>query len=78
MAPVEAGFRELGFNDWQPPGEFDDAHSIWYTDRNVTNSFPASGVEVFDQVDESSFWFAHRNHIIERLMRRHDLSLIHI
>ena len=74
MAPTEAGFKDLEFAAWQPPGEFDAAQAIWYTDRNVTNSFPASGVDVFDQVDESSFWFAHRNHMIEKLIQRHGLT----
>lgn len=74
VAPTEVGFQDLAIDDWHPPGEFDASHAIWYTDRNVTNSFPASGVDVFDQVDESSFWFEHRNRVIEQLLRRHNLN----
>jgi len=71
--PTQAGFKELEFAGWHPPGEFDDDLAIWFTNRNVTNGFPASGVAVFDQVDESSFWFAHRNKMIEQLLLRHNL-----
>lgn len=74
MAPTQAGFKDLGFDAWHPPGQFDSTQAVWYTDRDVTNSFPESGVEVFDQVAESSFWFAHRNRVIHELIQRHGLS----
>lgn len=74
MTTTDAAVAELNFEGWTPPGAYDDANAVWYTDRNVTNSFPDSGVEVFDQVDESSFWFAHRNQMIEQMLRRNDIS----
>lgn len=71
MKPSAIDYQRLGFEGWLPPGTFDSRLGTWLTGADVSNTFPDSGVEVFDSVDETSFWFDHRNQVIEQFLRRY-------
>jgi len=60
----------LAFLDWEPPGAPDPSSGVWFTDRTVENSFPDSGVEIFGDVDDDSFWFKHRNDMIAKALAK--------
>jgi len=62
--------RNMGIEGWAPSGHFDLDASVWVTEEAVDNSFPESGVDVFSIVDQSSFWFDHRNEVIADVLRR--------
>ena len=66
--------ERLGFGDWQPPGRFDPATRVWFVEADVANRFPDSGVDIFADVDQHSFWFAHRNRMIARVLDIHARS----
>ena len=61
----------LESGDWEPPGSLDDASGVWCTDPSVVNAFPSTGIDVFQSVDENSFWFDHRNEMVTRSLRKY-------
>jgi SAM-dependent methyltransferase len=60
----------LGVPGWTPTGRFDSDVGVWVTESAVDSSFPESGVDVFNAVDQHSFWFAHRNEVIADVLER--------
>ena len=61
----------FGFSDWEPPGHFDEERSVWFTDRDVINTFPDAGIDIFSAVDGNSFWFHHRNEVIAQMVEKY-------
>ncbi len=68
---AEEVLNRLGLGRWAPPGHFDETTGTWFVDRNVPNSFPDAGIDVFRDVDGHSFWFDHRNTVIASMLARH-------
>lgn len=60
----------IGLRGWVPPGHFDQRSGVWITDGRVEASFPESGVDLFNTVDQQSFWFDHRNRVIVGALER--------
>lgn len=57
--------------DWHPPSQVLGQHEGIWRPRNVSEvSYPEAGNDVCFQVEDTSYWFAHRNHCIEAVMRR--------
>jgi SAM-dependent methyltransferase len=62
--------ERIGFSGWVPPGHFDSQVGVWVTDDRVEASFPESGVDLFNALDQHSFWFDHRNSVISDVLQR--------
>jgi SAM-dependent methyltransferase len=59
------------FDDWRPPS--DRLHlkgGVWESDVIAPVSYPDEGNQVCFQVEDESFWFAHRNACLLAVMRR--------
>jgi len=52
------------------PGLSPDPSGFWVAPENVTPSYPADGNDNCLAMEESSFWFAHRNQAIVAAVRR--------
>lgn len=53
------------------PGLTRDPAGYWSTREETATSYPAGGNEFCLSVESSSFWFAHRNRVIEAAVRRY-------
>ena len=49
---------------------------IFYTNSNHSISYPSDGNELCMQVEESSFWFNHRNNIIAETIKNYNLEKV--
>lgn len=59
-------------DDWQPPSAvLQRRDGVWSPGAISEISYPDDGNEVCFQVEESSYWFKHRNDCIVELVRRH-------
>ncbi len=47
------------------------AHGIWSGKRSEDVSYPENGNNTCFQVEDSSYWFQHRNAVIRTLIQRH-------
>jgi len=59
-----AEFVPEWLGNWGPPGGFDPEAGVFVSDSSTVASFPLEGLDVFGDVDDESFWFAHRAKII--------------
>lgn len=53
---------------WTAADSFDEQHGIHIGGSQTKASFPSEGLDVFDKVDQVSFWFRHRSMVIEDLV----------
>ena len=47
---------------------------IFYTNSNHSISYPSDGNKLCMQVEESSFWFNHRNNIIAETIKNYNME----
>ena len=55
--------------NWTPPSKLlEKRDGIWHARASSTVSYPKEGNDVCFQVEDSSYWFAHRNECIRAIM----------
>jgi SAM-dependent methyltransferase len=63
--------QEYSARSWKPQSNgLKNKQGIWMPATNRRVSYPEEGNEIYFQVEDTSYWFAHRNRCIVEMMRQ--------